>query len=102
MILPNSVEDLKAQVKKASTSPEFIQLTSQGPRTTRELPPIFIIPGLSNLDIIKDLSRELLHPVFCAKLPITKYSIKKIAEILSEVRFVVYEIAFCNATKNII
>lgn len=102
LILPNSLDELKSQVRKASSTPEFIQLMSQGPRTTRELPPIFIIPGLSSFDIIKEMSKELLHPVFYAKLPMVKCSIKKMADILAEVSHPVLFIYnfFCIEKRN--
>lgn len=51
----------------------------------RELPPLFIIPGLTGSNIIRELANQLLYPVFLANLPYNSMDIQEMAETIAEV-----------------
>lgn len=83
--MPNSVDELKKEARRAPPKPEFVQLPTLGPRTMRELPPLFIIPGLTGSNIIRELANQLLYPVFLANLPYNSMDIQEMAETIAEV-----------------
>lgn len=79
------MKELIKQAKYADATPELIQLPTLGPRVMRELPPLFIIPGLMNEVAIRDLADQLLYPTFCAALPFNSLSFQDTAIDLAEV-----------------
>lgn len=85
LLLPTAVDELRKQAKRSPAKPEFIQLPTLGPRVMRELPPLFIIPGLASFDIVRDLANQLLYPVFAAVLPYNSMDIQEMAKHLAEV-----------------
>lgn len=85
LLLPTSIDDLRKEVRYAPVKPEFVQLPTLGPRTMRELPALFIIPGLSNEKTVAELADQLLYPVFCASLPFNSMSLQDTAVELAEV-----------------
>lgn len=84
LILP-TIEDLTETIKHIDEEPKLIQLSSLGPRTIREVPPIFIIPGMSGFKIIKEMASKLLYPIFCARLPLKPMSITDLASVFAKV-----------------
>ncbi|XP_045461517.1 fatty acid synthase-like isoform X2 [Harmonia axyridis] len=78
-ILPASIEELTEQYVKAPKKPDFIQLPTLGPRKIRELAPMFVIPGLTDISRIKDLALELLYPTYCAVYSQQNQSITQLA-----------------------
>lgn len=84
-LLPNSIDEIKKDVAIASLKPDFIQLPTLCPKVVRDLPPLFVIPGLFGRTAVKDLASQLLHPVYCANYPTSTISFKNLASELVEV-----------------
>lgn len=85
LLLPASVKELIKQARYADAKPELIQLPTLGPRVMRELPPLFIIPGLMGEGVLRDFADQLLYPTFYASLPFNSLSFQDIAVDLAEV-----------------
>lgn len=81
------MKELKKQAKYAPAKPQLIQLPTLGPRVMRELPPLYIIPGLMSETIVRDLADQLLYPTFCASLPFNNLSLQDTAAELAQVKF---------------
>lgn len=85
LLLPASIDDVMKEIKSAPmTKPELIQLPTLGPRCIREVPPLFIVPGLQGKKVVKELANQLLYPTFCAVLPSTPTPLERVAADLAE------------------
>lgn len=85
LLLPASAKELIKQAKYSEAEPELIQLPTLGPRVMRELPPLFIIPGLMGEGVLRDFADQLLYPTFYASLPYNYLSFQDIAVDLADV-----------------
>lgn len=85
LLLPKSVDELKKQAKFAPAKPELVQLPTLGPRVMRELPPLFLIPGLAGMQVVRDLANQLLYPAFYTNLPCNSMSLQDMAVELAQV-----------------
>lgn len=96
-MLPASAKDLIKQAKYAEAEIELIQLPTLGPRVMRELPPLFIIPGLMSEGVLRDFADQLLYPTFYASLPYNSLSFQDIAADLAEVSVIyfVFSLIYC-------
>lgn len=89
--LPSSLEELAefGQEIELCSSCSFEELSSRSPgyNFVREIPPLFVIPGLqgSSRRILSPLLRNVMYPTFCAKLPCHCQSIAETAIVLAEV-----------------
>lgn len=86
LLLPKSLDELKKHAKFAPAKPELVQLPTLGPRVMRELPPLFIIPGLSGIQVIRDLANQLLYPTFYTNLPCNSMNLHDMAVDLAQVK----------------
>ncbi|XP_025837130.1 fatty acid synthase-like [Agrilus planipennis] len=77
-MLPTTIEELRLQILRASLEPTFFQLSSMSPLKTRELPPVFIVPGLLPKKYVENLAGNLLSPVYCADFSINDLKINDI------------------------
>lgn len=84
-MLPASSDDLLEQYKSSSAKPKFKQILTLGPRRIREVPPVFVIPGLYNAKTIHESFFSVLHPTFVAELPNTTAPLDVIAKDLADV-----------------
>ncbi|KAF2886940.1 hypothetical protein ILUMI_19233 [Ignelater luminosus] len=84
LLLPSSIDSLMKETIQAPKEPDFIQLPSLSTPKMREVPPIFIIPGIFNGKIVQDLARNLLYPVYCASFPVSWLPYNKIAANLAQ------------------
>lgn len=85
LLLPNITDDLEKEARQAPKAPDFVHLPSLSAPTMREVPPIFIIPGIFNKKMVQNLAAKLLYPVYCASFPITWLPFKKMAANLAQV-----------------
>jgi hypothetical protein len=60
---------------------------SPGKSFVKEVPSVFLIPGLQGppADVLKLLARQIMFPVLCAKLPYTGFSLSATANMLVKV-----------------
>lgn len=84
-MLPATSEELMEQYKTSSPKAKFRQILTLGPRKIREVPPIFMVPGLYNTKVIHEICFPLLHPTFVAELPNTVTSLEDMANDLAKV-----------------
>ncbi|KAJ9584285.1 hypothetical protein L9F63_021354, partial [Diploptera punctata] len=88
VFLPSSLEELLefGQELEIYSSCSMEELSSQSPgyNFVKEVPPVFIIPGLqgSTERILSPLLKNIIYPTFCAKLPSHCKSIPETAAIL--------------------
>ncbi|KAF2883952.1 hypothetical protein ILUMI_22210 [Ignelater luminosus] len=82
-LLPSSLGNLKEETKDAPIKLNFVPLASLCPHIAREVPPVFIIPGMFSTHGIKDLASKLMYPVFCVSFPRRMLPLKTIAAILA-------------------
>ncbi|KAF2906137.1 hypothetical protein ILUMI_00041, partial [Ignelater luminosus] len=85
LLLPSSISNLTEETKNALIIPNFISLPSLCAQTVREIPPVFIIPGMFNTSRVKDLASKLLYPAFCANFPKRMLALETIAALLANV-----------------
>jgi len=91
--LPASLEELAAlgeDLEKYSTCCfEELPSLSPGKSFVKEVPSVFIIPGLQGApaDTLKLLAKEIMFPVLCAKLPSNSYSLSETASMMVKVNF---------------
>ncbi|KAK4881873.1 hypothetical protein RN001_005192 [Aquatica leii] len=83
LLLPNSISELKHETVYALEQIEFLPLPSQCGQVIRDSPPVFMFPGMFQRKIARDLSLQLLHPVFCANYPNSSIPIPVAAETLA-------------------
>ncbi|KAF2893821.1 hypothetical protein ILUMI_12358 [Ignelater luminosus] len=83
LLLPSSISNLKEETKNAPITPDFIPLPSLCSQIERDVPSVFIIPGMFNTRGINDLASKLMHPVFCANFPKKMLPLKTIAVLLA-------------------
>ncbi|KAF5286879.1 hypothetical protein FQA39_LY00412 [Lamprigera yunnana] len=74
LLLPSSIKELKDETICAPEEIEFSQLPSLCGQVIRDSPPVFIFPGMFQRKSARNLSLQLLHPVFCANYPNTTIS----------------------------
>lgn len=86
-MLPPSIEVFKDEVLRSTNDANFVYLPSLCPEDVRQIPPVFIIPGLSGTDAIRKLASKLYYPVYCALFPLTGSSIKDLASDLAKVKY---------------
>ncbi|GJQ69352.1 hypothetical protein Trydic_g6479 [Trypoxylus dichotomus] len=84
LMLPVSPEDLLEQYRASPPKSKFKQVLTLGPRRIREVPPVFVIPGLYDTKIVYESCFPLLHPTFVAELPNIRTSLVSIAKELAE------------------
>ena len=89
--LPASLEELAAlgeDLEMHSTCCfEELRSLSPGKSFVKEVPSVFIIPGLQGApaDMLKLLARQIMFPVLCAKLPSNSCSVSETASMLVKV-----------------
>ncbi|KAF5305398.1 hypothetical protein FQR65_LT07724 [Abscondita terminalis] len=83
LLLPNSLSELKYETVYAPDQIDFLQLPSLCGQVIRDSPPMFMFPGMFQKKVAKNLSLQLLHPVFCANYPNSGISIPAAAEVLA-------------------
>ena len=66
---------------------EELPSLSPGKSFVKEVPSVFIIPGLQGApaDMLKLLAKQIMFPVLCAKLPSNSCSLSETASLLAKV-----------------
>lgn len=89
--LPASIEELAALGEDLETHStccfEELPSLSPGKSFVKEVPSVFIIPGLQGapVDMLKLLAKQIMFPVLCAKLPSNSCSVSETASMLVKV-----------------
>lgn len=81
VILP-SADDIKEYMGYEKL--QFVQLPSLGPIEIRALPPVFVLPGLSGLNRMKEFANKLLFPVFYLQF-FNQCSISQLPNLIAQV-----------------
>jgi hypothetical protein len=93
--LPASIEELAAFGETlamcSSCYLEELPSLSPGKDFVKEVPSVFIIPGLQGppSDVLKPLARQIMFPTICVMLPQTSGSLTETAELLVKVSYIV-------------
>lgn len=93
-------------VGSVKTDVELKQLVSSSPLVVREIPPVFVFPGLAghHSHNLQYLVRHLMYPVHCVVYADNEDSFEKEATKIAKVRFYLIssiEVKYCpDVTKN--
>ncbi|XP_071051537.1 fatty acid synthase-like [Onthophagus taurus] len=83
-MLPSSSQELEQIYLESPDKPTFTQVQTLGPCKIREVPPIFVIPGLFNPEILSKMCFPLLHPTFIANFSNSHLPLEEMAKILAK------------------
>lgn len=83
---PESAEELHLLNEKLTKEAEFVEIPTKSPRLSqlKSVLPIFVIPGFKP-KLVESLYKQLLYPVFEARLPEDITSIDELSENLVKV-----------------
>jgi hypothetical protein len=93
--LPASIEELAAFGENlamcSSCYLEELTSLSPGKAFVKEVPSVFIIPGLQGppSDVLKPLARQIMFPTICVMLSHTSSSLSEMAGLLVKVSFII-------------